>query len=97
MFTKDFENWLDQQAVAPYKAIFNDIPLEVQYAYIENFAFEKGYTIEINYERNTKQYFANILFTEKNLRVDISNNIKTPIKIKTEIINKLKQLYNERI
>lgn len=93
MFKKDFEIWLDEQPVAPYKVIFDDIPLEVQYAYIEKFAFDKGYVIETNYERNTKQYFANILYLEKNLRVDVSNNIKTPTKLKTEIVHKLKELY----
>lgn len=33
----DFEKWLEEQPVAPYKAIFWDIPFTVQRAYFELF------------------------------------------------------------
>ncbi len=93
-FKKDFEKWLDEQKIAPYKNLFEDIPVEVQFGYLENFAFENDIIFESSYERNTNQYYGSVINVSRGLRVDVSNNIKTPNKFKLRLIEELIILYN---
>jgi len=89
-----FETWLNNQEVAPYFVMFDSLPKIIQCAYIIDWFDNINIIFEIQYERNTKQYFGSVTDVEKGIKQDVSGNFKSrvlamqkAIEIAVELIN----------
>lgn len=92
----DFYIWLDKQDVAPYKAMFWDIPKMVQHSYLTWFFINNQITFSTDYDKTTNQYFGKVLDLTNNLRTDVSKNIKEHSAFIDSIIESADFLYNKR-
>ena len=93
---QNFEKWLEIQEVAPYKQMFWDIPTSVKHTYLQNFFDQEKIIFEIQYERNTNQYWGSVTDFIKGIKVDITGNFKSREKATNSAVEKQNELYNLR-
>lgn len=91
----DFEKWLEEQPVAPYKAMFWDIPFTVQFAYLESFFDAANLFISIEYLEHLKQFGGKIKCMNKGLRIDL-DLFRNREEVYKQAIIKANQIYNEQ-
>jgi hypothetical protein len=85
----DFENWLENQNVAPYKVMFWDIPKIVQCAYITEWLDTNGYFIEITKDNERINTHVNGQW--------ISGNYKSRMEAMKFTMDIVNEMYNENV
>lgn len=91
----DFEKWLEEQPLAPYRSMFWDIPFTVQRSYLELFFDAADIYITIEYLDHLKQFGGKVKSINSNLRIDLELFRNREEAYKQAII-KANQIYNER-
>ncbi len=87
-----FLDWLDTQEIAPYRVMFDTIPVAVQVGYILDWLESIDVVLDLEYERYSNQYYSKIINKTKGIRVDCSGNFKTRLEATIESIKKVNEV-----
>ena len=93
---EDFGKWLEIQEVAPYRVMFDTIPDFIQIAYIVEWLDAERILYEVQYERNTNQFFGCVIDFKKGVRSDVTGNFHNRKDCHRESIIKANEIYNLR-
>lgn len=91
----DFEKWLNEQEVAPYKSMVWSIPLTAFYSYFEDFLESNGVFSSIEYHEHIEQFSGKIKCPKTKLRLD-TGIFRNRNEIRTDLIEKANEVYNNR-
>ena len=97
---KDFETWLDTHPIAPYKAIFWDVPLIVQHSYLIQFFDSIEIYINTSYLECTIPFIWEILRNGKIVAKCNSEDMEsvvnnTRLEATTAALEKANEIYNK--
>jgi len=90
----DFLEWLEIQDLAPYVVMFDVIPEFVKHSYIIKWLDEINYIIEVQFERNTNQYFGYVLDLINGIKLNVSGNYHSRFEFNQSAIEKANEIYN---
>ena len=92
---ENFEKWLDNQNIAPYKVMFWDIPKIVQYAYIIEYFDSIGWVIDIKSKFGQRKQCERFMFHIKNYKSQFLFNSR--MEVKEQAIIKTDELLNAKL